>query len=107
MPCPEHDQEDWGEEISEAELEDIFGVEADDWLARAEKTPHVYAAIYDATDPTWPAPISESLGDHAEAHVSGLLPMFLAGGAGFAAGAYFWPALRAKIDEWRAHRAMV
>lgn len=42
---------------------------ASDWLAAGAPLPyvkaHLYAAIYDATDPTWPAPISERSGHSA------------------------------------------
>jgi hypothetical protein len=86
--------------VSFATLDD-----ADDWLAQIGHGPGtVYAAIFDATDPTFPAPVSEAHGTGE--HVSGVvLPMFLTGAAGFAAGAYFWPALKEKIAEWRGKKA--
>lgn len=74
--------------------------DADDWLAQSEKRRHLYLAIFDATDPTWPAPISESAGPEATHHVSGFLPMLLAAGAGAGAGYYFGPAIHEQLAKW-------
>lgn len=74
--------------------------EADDWLADRERSPHVYVAIYDATDPTFPAPISESMGQESAHHVSGILPLLLAAGAGAGAGYYFGPMMHERLATW-------
>jgi hypothetical protein len=74
--------------------------EADNWFGEQQagsEGPFAYLAIYDATDPTWPAPINDSVGQAAAEHVSGFIPGLLLMGAGFGAGAYFWPALRSKL----------
>lgn len=79
----------------------IFGSldDADDWLAERERAPHLYVAIYDATDPTFPAPVSESAGPEAAHHVGGFLPLLLAAGAGLGAGYYFGPALHEQLAK--------
>ena len=44
---------------------------ASDWLATTAHDVVAYRAIYDATDPTWPAPISESFADSRMTRMSG------------------------------------
>jgi hypothetical protein len=48
--------------------------DADDWFGALDPRHYLYAAYFDATDPTWPAPINEQLGGpaaaSAHAHVS-------------------------------------
>lgn len=81
-----------------------FGLldDADDWFGEIAGDPEAfgYVAYYDAADPMWPRPMNEAYG-HAHGsksvHVSGLLPWLLIGGAGVAAGAFFWPAAHAKL----------
>lgn len=74
--------------------------DADDWLADAERRPHVYLAIYDKSDPTWPAPVSESAGPEAAHHVGGFAPLLLAAAAGAGAGYYFGPAVHERLAKW-------
>lgn len=51
--------------------------DADDWFGSLNPRHYLYAAYFDATDPTWPSPINEQLGGpaaaSAHAHVSGAL----------------------------------
>jgi hypothetical protein len=51
--------------------------DADDWFGALNPRQYLYAAYFDATDPTWPNPINEQLGGpaaaSAHAHVSGAL----------------------------------
>lgn len=48
--------------------------DADDWFGALDPRDYLYAAYFDATDPTWPSPINEQLGRlaaaSAHAHVS-------------------------------------
>ncbi len=48
--------------------------DADDWFGKLDPRRYLYAAYFDATDPTWPSPINEQLGGpaaaSAHAHVS-------------------------------------
>jgi hypothetical protein len=69
--------------------------EADDWLGALDPADFVYAAYFDQSDPTWPAPINESLGAVVQATddvVSGALPLvpFLFGAAAGGAGYALW-----------------
>ena len=48
--------------------------DADDWFGALDPRQYLYAAYFDASDPTWPSPINEQLGGpaaaSAHAHVS-------------------------------------
>lgn len=86
--------------------------DADDWFAAIAGQPSAYGyvAYYDAADPMWPDPVNDAHGHAtgaASVKVAGFLPYLLAGGAGAAAGAYFWPAMKAKIDSMFTKKAAV
>lgn len=65
---------------------------ADDWLGRLEGGTFTYAAYFDPSDPTWPAPINERVG--AKVVSSGWLAPILAAAGGFGLGAVGWPYVR-------------
>lgn len=77
--------------------------EADDWMGRLMADDVVYAAYYDASDPTWPHPLNEKIGQAGlvasrqaptTSGALGILPWLAFGAAG--GGAYAW---------WRHHQA--
>jgi hypothetical protein len=67
--------------VKDAHLASVLPFEtlddADDWFGALDPRHYLYAAYFDAADPTWPSPINEQLGGpaaaSAHAHVSGVL----------------------------------
>ena len=65
--------------------------QADDWYGQLPPGSFVYAAYYDATDPTWPAPVNETLGHPATVSSGFILPFLFGAGLGAAGGyGYAW-----------------
>ena len=65
--------------------------DADDWYGSLHPAEFLYAAYFDATDPTFPMPVHEELGE-VPATISGAIWPLLAVAAVAAggAGAYYW-----------------
>jgi hypothetical protein len=88
------------------------GDEADDWFGKLDPSSYLYAAYFDASDPTWPQPLNEAAGavvkatpvaapiPRGVATVQGAwaLPLLLGTGAG-AGGMAAWDR-RDAIKKW-------
>ena len=89
---------------------------ADDWFGRLSPDSFLYAAYYDATDPTWPAPLNEATGNvvaarppgtpiqRAPATVQGW-PIPLALGVAAGAGALYGWEHRDALRKWLTGQA--